>query len=141
MRIIPVSLAVFFRKPAAGVLEVWTQVRTDDGVFHGLLEFPGGGIETGETPLEACVREVSEEVGITVNPEDALFMGTYQRETPGKAILLYVHLFPAYEALEGKGSWLTITQEALSSVYEGKIPAPNHQVIDDLYRSLYDGRL
>jgi mutator protein MutT len=28
--------------------------------------FPGGGIEEGETPEEACLREVREETGYTV---------------------------------------------------------------------------
>ena len=28
--------------------------------------FPGGGIEKGETPEEACIREVKEETGLEV---------------------------------------------------------------------------
>ncbi len=31
---------------------------------------PGGGIDFGETPLEAAVRELSEETGIKLAPED-----------------------------------------------------------------------
>lgn len=138
MKLIPVALVLFYRLPAPGVLEVWTQTRTDDGVFHGLQEFPGGGIEPGETPLIAAVREVEEEVGIKIRPEDGRFVGIYRRELPGKAILLYLHLFPEYSELGDKGQWLMITREKLSSVYEGKIPGPNHQMIDDLYRYLYD---
>ena len=34
--------------------------------FRGLWTFPGGGIEAGETPAECAVREVHEEVGLTV---------------------------------------------------------------------------
>lgn len=137
MKLIPVALALFYRQKPGSVLEVWTQVRTDDGIFHGLLEFPGGGIEANESPLEAAVREVEEEVGITLSASDGRFMGVYPRYVPEKTILLNVFLFPDYPDLSGKGQWLEITQDKLSSPFEGKIPGPNHQIIDDLYRSLY----
>src|SRR4051812_33086810 len=35
-----------------------------DGALYGTP--PGGGIEAGETPVDAVIREVSEEVGLTV---------------------------------------------------------------------------
>ncbi len=47
--------------------------RTDPRVW----ELPGGGIERGETPAEAVIREVSEETGLQVRVEREL--GTYQR--------------------------------------------------------------
>lgn len=137
MRIIPVSLALFQRTPNAGELEVWVQRREDDGPYHGLLEFPGGGIEPGESPLQAAVREVEEEVGITIRAEEGTFMGTYSNELPGRTIMLNVFLFPDQAQLAGKGQWLKITAGELSSKYSGLIPAPNHRIIDDLYHSLY----
>jgi 8-oxo-dGTP diphosphatase len=138
LKLIPVALALFYRKLNT-TLEVWVQVRTDDGPFHGLLEFPGGGIEEGETPLQAVVREVEEEVGIKIEASDGQLMGIYSNPRPGKTILLNVYLFPQNPDLEGKGQWLQIESAALSKPYLGKIPPPNHQIIDDLYRALYDG--
>lgn len=137
MRLFPVALALFYRKKDPNILEVWTQVREDDGIYHGLLEFPGGGVEKLETPLDAAVREVQEEVGLTIYAMDAQFMGVYPNPVSSKTILLNVFLFPAYSDLESKGQWLEIRSDTLSAPYLGKIPGPNHQIIDDLYRSLY----
>lgn len=138
MRLIPVALALFYRKTPNDILEVWVQVREDDGPYHGLLEFPGGGIESGEEPLAAAIREVEEEVGIKIRPQDGRLMGTYTNVLSGKTILLNVFLFPDVPALIGRGQWLRIEKETLSSPFQGKIPGPNHQIIDDLYRALYD---
>lgn len=138
MRLLPVALALFYRKTSNDVLEVWVQVREDDGPYHGMLEFPGGGVEVGEEPLAAAVREVDEEVGIKINPLDGKLMGVYTNELSSKTILLNVFLFPDQPSLIGRGQWLRIEQGSLSSPFEGKIPGPNHQIIDDLYRALYD---
>jgi mutator protein MutT len=37
--------------------------------FGGMWAFPGGALEDGETPVEAAVRELHEETGVTVAPE------------------------------------------------------------------------
>ncbi len=46
--------------------------RRDDQMLGGLWEFPGGKIESGESPEQAAVREVAEETALTVEP-----CGTY----------------------------------------------------------------
>ncbi len=45
---------------------VLMQRRPEDVMLGGLWEFPGGKVEPGETPAEACARELHEELGITV---------------------------------------------------------------------------
>jgi mutator protein MutT len=37
--------------------------------FGGMWAFPGGALEDGETPVEAAVRELAEETGVTVAQE------------------------------------------------------------------------
>lgn len=135
MSLLPVALCLFNRKTIQGDLEVWVQRREDDGPYHGLLEFPGGGIESDETPLYAAVREVEEEVGIKINPDEGKYMGIYANEGKNKTVLLYVFLFPDQPGLESKGRWLKITSDRLSAEYEGEIPGPNHKIIDDLFAS------
>jgi len=39
--------------------------RKSDGLLGGLWEFPGGKILEGESPADACVREIREETGIS----------------------------------------------------------------------------
>ncbi len=46
--------------------------RQPDAVLAGLWEFPGGKIEPGESPADAAVREVREELGIEVASTGAL---------------------------------------------------------------------
>src|SRR6516165_2488964 len=42
----------------------------DTLVGVGLWELPGGSLDFGETPLQAAVREMSEETGISVKEEN-----------------------------------------------------------------------
>lgn len=45
------------------------------GFGQGRIVAPGGRLEPGETARQACVREVAEEVGLTLRPEDLVAAG------------------------------------------------------------------
>ena len=50
----------------------------DYGEFKGLFEFPGGKIEPGETPEQAIVREIKEELNTDIKVERFLFNERYE---------------------------------------------------------------
>lgn len=54
------------------------------GLGEGLLVGPGGKLEPGETPLDAAVREVREEVGLDVDPRSLADAGTIDYWFPSR---------------------------------------------------------
>ena len=50
--------------------QILLQKRPEGAQMGGLWEFPGGKVDNGESPETALVRELEEELGITVAAQD-----------------------------------------------------------------------
>src|SRR5262245_34601302 len=86
---------------AAGVLErdgrILAARRKKGSHLEGRWEFPGGKVEPGESPEEGLVRELEEEIGVTVRPRGILEVVFHRY--PEKSVLL---LFYRCELIEGE---------------------------------------
>ena len=57
---------------------------------YDYYKFPGGGIDSGESHLDALIREVSEETGLIVIPESVKEYGVVLRKDKGKIEDLFI---------------------------------------------------
>ena len=69
---------------ADGEGRILLQQRAPGRTMAGLWEFPGGKVEPGERPEAALVRELSEELGIEVEPGDLVPTAFASADSPVK---------------------------------------------------------
>lgn len=106
----PTALPVFPVVAAALVDaegRVLLQQRPAGKALAGLWEFPGGKLEPGETPEVALVRELREELAITVALETLEPAGFATEPLPGRHLLLLLYVIRSWSgtpvALEADG--------------------------------------
>jgi 8-oxo-dGTP diphosphatase len=63
--------------------------------LHHKWEFPGGGIEWGETPLETLKREMKEETGLIVQDATLLGIHTHVWDLPTERVQVFLIVYCA----------------------------------------------
>lgn len=110
--------------------QIYLTQRLEGQDFAQSLEFPGGKVDANETPAEALVRELEEEVGIHVL--SAVMFEQFLFEYPTKIIHFYFYLVEQWVGepfgREGQlGMW--VAQNELDA---GKFPPANSKLIQRL---------
>ncbi len=73
------------RPSARGILIHEGKIALVHSLKYDYYKFPGGGLEPGERPEDALLREVREEAGLSVRPESVRPYGLVRRVQRGRA--------------------------------------------------------
>lgn len=99
------SCIAFYNKKG----QIFFQQRTDDApTLPGQWAYFGGGIDEDESPEEACVREIKEELGYALSLSDVQIAFEFDVETDRGLCKKYLFVEPFDQSqpiclLEGKG--------------------------------------
>jgi 8-oxo-dGTP diphosphatase len=118
---------------------VLLQQRPPGKAMEGLWEFPGGKVEPGERPEQALVRELAEELGVSLEP-DALVPAAFASAPLGERHLLLL----LYVARTWSGVPCALEATALAWVRPAgmralAMPPADVPLVDALERLLRDG--
>ncbi|WP_415871200.1 NUDIX domain-containing protein [Acinetobacter pittii] len=123
--IVDVAIAILIHR--GKILVGWREEQQHQGGKH---EFPGGKVEPGETPEEACRREIYEEVGIGLKDWQQFDYIHHEYDD----IIVNLHLFHSYVPDELLNlihqPWAWYTREQLLHL---NFPKANKDIIKRLY--------
>ena len=69
----------YVRNSARSIIIVGGKIAMVHSLKYDYYKFPGGGIEQGESPVDAMIRETREETGLVVKPETVREYGYVHR--------------------------------------------------------------
>ena len=126
--ILPISILIPYQLIGNDIY-VWVQKRVTEDDLAGLLEFPGGKIEMGESPEAACVREVHEETGMQLSFGEVVKYKNFINPVANKKIMLMTFLFQDKESRFSKKGYFLL--DSLLEMTD-QIPPANKEILLDI---------
>ena len=132
----------FVRNSARGIILRANRVAMIHSAVYGYYKFPGGGIEAGESPADAMIREVREEAGLIVKPETVREFGCVHRIQRGlgdpEEIFIQDNFYficqaedemqpPQLEAYEAEAGFMPVFVDAREAIGVNREIAPRNR--------------
>lgn len=125
-----VSIIILVKDVGPNSCKFWMQSRSESGPLDGLLEFPGGKIEPGESPKNCAKREFLEEAGVELSHAEQFKIVSH--DYLDRSVCLYVHYAHGEGVEPTGGEWYDFNYTSKSMGYKGRLPEVNYEIIDDL---------
>lgn len=93
-------VAIAFRQKSSGKYLIFKRSKEDS--YEGYWEFPGGKVDPGETLDQALVREIEEELAVSVDIHSLVYVDYNEHQYPKKKIRLHLFLYEIEGELEYK---------------------------------------
>lgn len=135
MKRIHVVAAVIYAAP--GINQILIAKRPDHLHQGGLWEFPGGKVDQGESPWQALVRELREELDINVTTAEPMMQLSH--DYSDKQVMLDIWQVTGFEGqargVEGQECCWVSLAEIVADNSDYQFPAANRVILERLKSS------
>ncbi len=121
-------------KVAVGIITNENQslliTRRSLNISHGgYWEFPGGKLEQDENPQEALIREINEEVGLTVKASK--FLGEIKHTYPSRTVTLSIfHVIDFTGVAQCCEQQMELLWIPITAIDQYKFPEANKKIVE-----------
>ncbi len=119
---------------SAGVLvdydgRVLMQQRPKGKAYSGYWEFPGGKLQEGETPEQALIRELAEELGINTKTSCLAPIGFSSHAYPDFHLLMPVFVCRVWEGIARPLEGQTLAWRKINEINTKEMLPANHSLV------------